>query len=140
MNDIDLHSEISGAMLGDRRRSVRAVSIVEAIARRPSAGFPRVFDTEAELEAFYRLVNNTAVTPDALLAPHAGESWRRAAAHGGSVLALHDTSEFVYKGEAERDGLTQKATGQSFHGHFALAVAEGARSAPDSRWFDRGSC
>ena len=78
MNDIDLHSEISGAKLGDQRRSERAASIVEAIARRPSAGFPRVFDTEAELEAFYRLVNNTAVTPDALLAPHASESWRTA--------------------------------------------------------------
>jgi len=124
MNDIDLHSEISGAKLGDQRRSERAASIVEAIARRPSAGFPRVFDTEAELEAFYRLVNNTAVTPDALLAPHASESWRRAEARGDSVLVLHDTSEFVYKGETPRDGLTQKATGQSFHGHFALAVAE----------------
>jgi len=125
MSDVNLHRELSQINLGDRRLDSRSQRIVDAIARRPADGFPAVFDTEAELEAFYRFVNNDAVTPDELLAPHSDESWRRATARSESTLVLHDTSEFLYRGEVPRDGLTQKEGGQSFHGHFALAAAEG---------------
>ncbi len=38
---------------------------------------------------------------------------------------LHDTTEFVLKGEQKRDALARKRKGSCLHGHFALAVAEG---------------
>jgi hypothetical protein len=125
MSEMNVSHELRSVALGDHRRNTRARRIVDAIARRPSEGFPGAFDTEAELEAFYRFVNNGAIRPDALLAPHSGESWRRAVEQGGVALVLHDTSEFTYRGEVAREGLTQKAGSQGFHGHFAIAVAEG---------------
>lgn len=124
MNVTDISRELEGVALGDRRLNKRAMQVVEAINRRPSAGFPAVFRDGADLEGFYRLVNNRAVEPDALLAPHADQAWRRAEADGDSVLVLHDTSEFSYGGESPRDGLAQKAESQGFRGHFALAVSE----------------
>jgi hypothetical protein len=116
--------ELAGVDLGDKRLNRRAMSVLAAINRHPSHGFPRVFGNRSALEGFYRLVNNVAVEPDALAAPHAEQSWRRARAHDDSVLILHDTTEFTYKGETPREDLTQKKTTQSFHGHYALAVAE----------------
>lgn len=125
MNITDVASEVAGVDLGDRRLNHRAIRVVEAINKRPSDGFPVVFRDGADLEGFYRLVNNDAVEPDELLSPHAQQAWRRAEARGDSVLVLHDTSEFIYKGDSPRAGLAQKLGSQSFHGHFALAVAEG---------------
>jgi hypothetical protein len=42
---------------------VRAQGLAESIARRPDAGFPSALGSEAEVEAFYRLMNNPAVEP-----------------------------------------------------------------------------
>ena len=125
MPDLDLRREFQSINLGDQRRNQRAQRLVETIARRPAAGFPSAFEKEADLEAFYRFVNNDAVELSALQAPHQQESWRRAAASGGAVLVAHDTSEFKYAGETERSGLSRRGNSQSFHGHFALALAEG---------------
>ena len=125
MPDLDIRSEFESVNLGDERRDRRVRKLVATIARRPAAGFPAVFDNEAALEAFYRLMNNDAVELSALQAPHRQESWRRASARGGAVLVAHDTSEFTYGGEAERSGLSRRGNTQSFHGHFALALAEG---------------
>ena len=125
MPDLDLRREFESVNLGDERRNRRARQLVETISRRPAARFPAAFDNEADLEAFYRLVNDDAVELAALQAPHRQESWRRASALGGAVLVAHDTSEFTYSGEAERSGLSRRGDTQSFRGHFALALAEG---------------
>jgi hypothetical protein len=125
MHDFEMSRELRGLKLGDHRLHLRASRILDAIALHPGVGFPSALGSEAEVEAFYRFVNNDAVTPDALLAPHSSESWLRAQAKGAVALVLHDTSEFVFRGETPRQGLTQKSTTQSFHGHYALAVAEG---------------
>lgn len=122
---VSASQELASISLGDRRLEQRAISVVAAIQQSPAVGFPKIFRDPSQLEAFYRLVNNGAVEPDALLAPHSSESWRRAKQSGDSVLVLHDTSEFIYPGEATREGLGKKAGSQSFYGHFALAVAEG---------------
>ena len=118
-------NELSSVDLGDARLNRRALAALTAINEHPSRGFPEVFGERAALLGFYRLVNNDAVEPDALRAPHGRASWRRAAMASTSVLVLHDTSAFTYKGESARVGLAQKKTTQGFHGHVALAVAEG---------------
>ena len=125
MPDLDLRREFESINLGDERRNRRAGQLVGTISQRPGAGFPSAFEKEADLEAFYRFVNNDSVELSALQAPHRQESWRRAAAGGEAVLIAHDTSEFSYGGETERSGLSRRGDSQSFHGHFALALAEG---------------
>ena len=125
MDLFDASRELADVDLGDARLNRRAVQVVRALQQRPSVGFPMAFNGDAELEGFYRLVNNKAVEPDTLLAPHAAESWRRAQSSSDATLVLHDTTEFTFQGEAPRVGLAQKQTSQGFHGHFALAVAEG---------------
>ncbi len=125
MPDLNVCDEYTGLYLGDRRLERRALHISKAIGQHPGRGFPSVFETEADLEGFYRFVNNAAVSPDALMAPHSEQSFARASVGGGAVLVLHDTSEFRYGGESERVGLARRGNRQSFHGHFALGVPQG---------------
>jgi len=112
--------------LGDRRLSRRVLFCAAAIGASPAAGFPEAFANASDLEGFYRMVNNERVQADELLLPHHDASWDRACNSPEShTLVLHDTSEFVFKGEVARERMMAKTEGSSFFGHFALAVSEG---------------
>ncbi len=117
--------EFAQVSLGDLRLERRAQSLASTLSRHPSASFPCALGNEATLEAFYRFVGNDSVSPDALLSPHQSRSFSRAAARGGPVVVLHDTSEFKYEGEAAREGMGRHGDTHSFFGHYALAVGEG---------------
>jgi hypothetical protein len=120
-----LYREYGQVDLGDARRNRRVVTSAQRISAEPSAGFTQSFENPSELEGYYRLMNNENVTADGLLAPHHSSSWQRAADEDrDSVLVVHDTSEFVYKGDVPRKRLKPKADASSFYGHFALAVSE----------------
>jgi hypothetical protein len=119
--------EIQGIELGDSRLNFRARSISGRLAMSPGLTFPEALATEAELEGFYRFVGNERVTAEAILAPHVDSTVGRAAEHG-TVLAVHDSTEFIFGGESRKNmGVTKKA-GAKLHGHFCLAVsADGYR-------------
>jgi hypothetical protein len=117
--------EFAQVPLGDLRLERRARSLVSSISRHPSASFPCALGNEAALEAFYRFVGNDSVSPDTLLSTHQQRSFSRAAASGGPVVVVHDTSEFQYEGESAREGMGRRGDTHSFFGHYALAVDEG---------------
>lgn len=117
-------NEFATLTLGDARLENRARVMVGAVGRRPSDGFPSIYEAEAELEAHYRFVNNDRVTHQALVGAHANETWGRCSERGGATLVLHDSSTMGFSGEVLREGLTRDGNKQTFHGHFALAVAE----------------
>ena len=117
-----LSNEMSGAFLGDKRLNERLEFIVDSLSARPSVGFPEVFDSDAKLEATYRFLNNDRVTPQLILAPHLQATLERARDQG-SVLVVHDSTAFVFTGEADREGLQRMSrTKQAIWGHFALCV------------------
>ncbi len=119
--------EFVAADLGDTRRERRVQSIAAAVAAKPATPFPRALATEADLEGFYRLVRNEAVTFDDLLRPHVAATVARMTA-SGEALAVHDTTQFAFGGT--RKGLGRlNQSGHGFLSHFSLAVsAEGARA------------
>jgi len=119
--------EVAEADLGDARLAKRLTALVTSIADRAAESFPKALD-DAELEGAYRFFGNDRVTPEAILAPHFRQTARRAVAHG-SVLVVHDTSQFEFNGSTQREGLGRLVNpGQGFFGHFSLAVAaDGSR-------------
>ncbi len=120
-----LYGEYGQVDLGDSRLNRRVLASAQRISARPSAGFTQSFRNPSELEGHYRLMNNDKVTADGLLAPHHSATWGRVLHEGrDSLLVVHDTSEFVYKGEVPRERLMPKSQASSFYGHFALAVSE----------------
>jgi len=108
--------------LGDTRLDDRLMRILPLLASNPGQSFPEQMDSEADQEALYRFLKNPKVTVDALLEGHRSQTLERMSGRA-VVRIVHDTSEFVFKGE--RDGLmppVQKEA-KGFSGHFALAVA-----------------
>lgn len=122
--------EFAGVELGDARLSRRLEEIVPVLEAQPDASFPDAFEDTAELEGFYRFVENQKVNFGKLLAGHVRETVTRAAAHD-VVLSVHDTTEFDFSGGKERKGLGRlRQSGHGFLGHFSLAVtADGTREA-----------
>jgi len=120
--------EYRGAELGDRRLNARVERIVERLEAKPNVPFPLALVTEAELEGFYRLVNNRKVTPEALLQPHLAATLQRMASYE-TVLVVHDTTEFRYTGDRLDLGRLQQ-TGRGYLGHFGVAVSGDERHDP----------
>src|SRR5438093_715959 len=102
--------ELDGLDLGDARLDARARVFVAALERNPAAGFPSAVNTVAEREAAYRFLGNERVTLNALLAPHAAQTVRRAEELGERPLVVIDKSTFVFAGESDRDGLLRLGT------------------------------
>jgi hypothetical protein len=119
--------EVAATEFGDGRLNARVRRISGRLAMKPGSSFPEALVTEAELEGFYRFVANDKVTPSAILEPHVRATAARAAEHV-TVLAVHDTTEFQFGGEARKDLGEVKKAGCKLLGHFCLCVSsEGNR-------------
>jgi hypothetical protein len=117
-----LAREFATVDLGDQRLDRRAAHCITALASRPAAGFPKVL-TVAELEGYYRFVNNGKVTFEALLNAHVDASKARMRAAERIVVA-EDSTDFRFSDEVPREGLGPMDNGgQGFYAHFALAIA-----------------
>ena len=114
--------EFKEVSLGDARLNDRAVAVVECLAARPSESFPKAIGDEGQVEALYRFLSNVKVTLWKLLAPHIAATIARCREAVGELLAVHDTTECSFGGEAKRKGLGRVTGGQGFFVHPALAV------------------
>jgi hypothetical protein len=119
----DIGREFQGAELGDQRRSDRLVRIAGALDREPAKGFPRALGSDAELEAFYRFINNEAFSADDIMEPHLCSTLERAW-KAGTVIAVHDTTLFEYSTQRDGLGATSGKTSPGFVAHVGLLVAE----------------
>lgn len=124
---MDIRGEVETAQLGDKRLSARLVRLVERLARAPDQSFPKAAGSDAALEATYRFLGNEAVTPDAILEPHAAATRKRCLA-AEAVFVAHDSTEFRFSTEREGLGRLATETSHGFLGHFALAVAAANRA------------
>lgn len=124
----EMKSEFSDAELGDARRTKRLQQIAELAAAKPAAGLVQQATTSGVLEGTYRFLNNPAVAPEDILAAHSNKVVERTA-EAGKVLVLHDTTDFRFGGDSDREGLARPKGGgkQGFLAHVSFAVSEGGR-------------
>jgi hypothetical protein len=119
-------AEFDGANFGDARLAKRLRRMVERFVVKPSASFPEAAGSDAALEATYRFLRNTSVTPARIMAPHIAATLGRIASQD-LVIVAHDTTEFSFSTPREGLGRINDA-GQGFFAHVALAVsADGTR-------------
>lgn len=109
--------EVAEATLGDRRRTKRLRLVTAQLEAEPAKSFPRVF-AQAELEGFYRFINNPSFSAADILAPHVHATVGRASS-AGVVLAVHDTTPVEFDAPREDLGPT---TGQHRFGFIAHAT------------------
>ena len=124
--------EFGGAQLGDRRLSERLVHSVRTLATMPGQAFSGVARGDwAAVKGYYRLIDQpdaSAVTLEAILAPHRARTVQRMKAHP-RVLCIQDGTDLNYSGLAQCEGLgvmganQTGARGWGLHLHSTLVVS-----------------
>lgn len=123
MNNLNAVAEFEGLDLGDARLDARTRKVVGAMERDPAASFPTAMESVAEREAFYRLINNDAVTLQALIAPHSAQTMARILGCAERPIVAVDKTKFMFTGEGEREGLNRVSKNkQAFEAIVALAT------------------
>lgn len=127
---VPIAEEFEGAELGDVRRKRRLQAIATSAAGKPEAGFPEIAGDDSDLEGLYRFLSNKRISAEAILEPHVEATMARAR-QVGTVLMVHDTTDFSFGGRSERKGLGPvHGNQQGFLGHVALAVMPGEARIP----------
>jgi len=90
--------------LGDKRLDARLVKLCESFSDAPESPINQACADWTETKAAYRFFQNQNVDIGQIIAAHRRKTAQRAAAHG-TVLALQDTSYFVYTSHIKTEGL-----------------------------------
>jgi hypothetical protein len=115
----ECEGEFEGLAFGDPRLSRRGEFIANRAAQDPGLSFPKMFESDVELEGFYRFLRNERVTAEKVLGPHVRKSAGRVKQHEGDVLCVHDTTTFTFEGRAQLGIVEGKLRG--FLSHCSLA-------------------
>jgi hypothetical protein len=115
--------EFGGLDLGDTRREARVLEVVSQLAARPGGSLPVACRDLAALKATYRLLDNEAVSREALLSGHVAATWARVAAEP-VVLAVQDTTDLDFSSHRATGGLGRigNGYGQGLYVHTTLAI------------------
>lgn len=119
------------ACLGDRRRTRRLVRTADLIMEHPGGTLPdKLRGDWADLMGLYRLAAAPRVTHQAVIEPHRRRTQELAAAHGGVVLLLHDSTELDYTQLLSLEdelGQVGNGDGRGYVCHNTLAVTPDRR-------------
>jgi hypothetical protein len=126
-----LAAEVAGENFSDERLNKRLRSLVVELSKDPARSLPQSLDS-AGLEGAYRFFSNHRVTPTGILASHF-DATRSRCRQEETVLIAHDSTDFSYRYDGEREGLGRaqrgkKTASQTFFAHLSLAIcADGTR-------------
>lgn len=116
--------ELGKADFGDARLTGRALTFAHDLAAHPDFSIASTYKGDwASLKASYRFLDNAAVTPEAILAPHREATWDRSGQESW-VLIAQDTSYFNYTHHPTTQGLgpVEREDDLGLMGHTALAM------------------
>ena len=88
--------ELAGTVLPDQRLTTRLGRLLSDIADRIGGTVPMACQDWAATKAAYRFFDNPRVTDRAILGGHPAATAGRFTATAGTVLVLHDTTEFSF--------------------------------------------
>lgn len=117
------HTHFGAAALGDKRRTERLVYTANKVMESPTVTWPARLSDPADLDAFYSLVNQEAVTHASILKSHVDLTLVKMNEEADPVLVLHDTTELDYSGLKSIDlGQIGNGHGRGYLCHNSLAV------------------
>lgn len=110
--------------LGDQRRTERVVWMAARMAARPMGSLPQQMGDWRGLKAAYRLLDNAAVSHEALSRPHWEQTRQQASMEGQTVLMVSDITELDYSPHPSVKGLGPIGNhrGQGLMVHNTLAI------------------
>src|SRR5438874_2808135 len=94
--DVWVERELDGCEFPDRRLKDRLGKLLGDLGRRIGGTIPTACQDWAATKAAYRFFSNPRVDEGVILAGHFAATKTRFAAAAGTVLVLHDTTEFSF--------------------------------------------
>ncbi len=120
--------QLGSVELGDKRRTQRAVEMVQAMARRPGDGVAKQMAGWNEQRGAYRLLDSEAVSHEALSVPHWQQTRVKAGQRGRVVLMVQDITELDYSAHRATEGLgpigDHHGTGLMVHNTLAIEPSQ----------------
>lgn len=110
----------------EERLVLRANLCLERMMKSPQASFPDIFVDSAELQGFYRLVNNDNFSVDQLVDGVGQEAIAKVPDNIKEVLSLHDTTDVVPRVFSEDFGPLTSEQKRGFRAHVSLLCDLGA--------------
>jgi hypothetical protein len=96
--------EFAEVKLGDKRLDTRLIKLCDRFSDAPESPINQACVDWAETKAAYRFFQNKKIQVDNMLAAHRDKTVQRARKHK-TVLAIQDTSYFVYTNHPKTEGL-----------------------------------
>ena len=96
--------EFAGVDLGDKRLDSRLIKLCDSLSESPESPINQACEDWQETKAAYRFFQNENVDVGKILEAHRGKTSTRASSHR-TILALQDTSYFVYTNHPKTKGL-----------------------------------
>ena len=106
--------EFEDVCLGDKRLDARLITLCDRFSDSPESPINQACADWAETKAAYRFFQNENVEAAEILAAHRRKTAQRANAHD-TVLALQDTSYFVYTSHMQTEGLGEMTMKKGNH-------------------------
>lgn len=106
--------EFASLNLGDKRLDARLVTLCDRFSDSPESPINQACADWAETKAAYRFFRNENVEANAILAAHRRKTQQRAKVHS-TVLAIQDTSYFVYTSHLNTEGLGEMSMKKGSH-------------------------
>jgi hypothetical protein len=97
-------NEFAEVSLGDSRLNQRLIKLSHSFSESPEAPINQACENWAETKAAYRFFKNPKVACSAIMATHREQTAKRADSHE-TILAIQDTSYFVYTSHQKTKGL-----------------------------------
>src|SRR5262245_60401785 len=94
--EVWVERELDGGAFPDRRLKARLGKLLGDLGRRIGGTVPAACQDWAATKAAYRFFSNPRVDEGVILAGHLAATTARFAATAGTVLVLHDTTEFSF--------------------------------------------
>lgn len=104
--DVWVERELDGCEFPDRRLKARLGKLLGDLGRRVGGTVPAACQDWAATKAAYRFFDNDRIDEGVILAGHFAATAARFAATAGTVLVLHDTTEFSFTRDTP-DGVGQ---------------------------------
>ena len=126
-NGIGLHmrEEFAGLDFNPSRLEKRFVKTMETLTGQPDKSIWFCSGNRAEAKAIYRMLGNEDLDREEILRTHREATVRRMAQHGGTILAVQDTTSLNYNTQTKMEGIgyiSDKALGVNIHSCLAVTA------------------
>ena len=121
----NMEEEFAGLDCNSSRLEKRFVRTMETLSKQPDKSIWSCSENRAEAKAIYRMIGNENLDREEVLRTHREATIKRMVQHGGTILAVQDTTSLNYNTHKKTEGIgyiSEKTVGVNIHSCLAVTT------------------